>query len=255
MKTNKNQFLDFEPLKEFELGTNVLDIKVPDFIREKVKCGIPWVDDCVGGFGFTPTTCGMITGTPGGGKTTFMLQLADAITKTGNICLFNTGEESLYQVGLTAERLKLRNGFLTGQEVLVPNLLEKVDQMNTDQTKKIFLFIDSLQCMNDGKYGDGGSTGNTPVRVCKQLTEYVKKNKNIITMFVGQVTKSGEFAGKNSIKHMIDLHLHVYIDDDRRSETFGERIFTNRKNRFGCAGRTYVLGLDEGGLHKKGQFH
>lgn len=255
MAKNASGFLDFEPIKEFELGTNILDIKVPQYIRQKVPCGISWVDECVGGFGFTPTSCGMITGTPGGGKTTLLLQLADAITKTGNICLFNSGEESMYQVGMTAERLGLKNGFLTGQEIFVPELLKAVDKLNVDPNKKIFLFIDSLQCMNDGKYSDGGATGNTPLRVCRMLTEYVKKNQNVICLFVGQVTKSGEFAGKNAIKHMIDLHLHIYIDDDRRSETFGERIFTNRKNRFGCAGRTYVLGLDEKGLCKKGQFH
>jgi predicted ATP-dependent serine protease len=108
--------------------------------------------------------------------------------------------------------------------------------------------------MNDGKYKDGGMNGNTHVRVAKQITEFVKERTNVIALFVGQVTKSGEFAGKNMVKHMLDMHLHLYIDLDKRSETWGERIFTNRKNRFGCSGKTYVLGLEETGLFKKGQF-
>lgn len=252
--TNDN-FIDFEPIKEFELGSNVLEIKVPEHIKQKVSSGITWLDECIGGKGFTPTTCGMVTGTPGAGKTTFMLQLADSITKTGNIALFNTVEESLYQVGLTRERLKLKNGFLVGQECMTTDLLKHVGELSDKNPgKKIFLLIDSLQCMNDGKYADGGMNGNTPVRVAKMLTEFVKNRTNVITLFVGQVTKSGEFAGKNSIKHMLDMHLHIYIDLDRRSETWGERIFTNRKNRFGYSGKTYILGLEDDGLYQKGKY-
>ena len=52
------------------------------------------------------------------------LQLADAITKAGHICLYNTGEESLYQVKMVAERLGLRNGFVVGQDTLVTDLRE-----------------------------------------------------------------------------------------------------------------------------------
>lgn len=254
-RKKKSPFLNLDPVQEFDLGTNVLDIKVPDHIREKVPTGIDWLDECVGGFGFTPTTCGMVTGTPGAGKTTFMLQLANSITKTGNICLFDTGEESLYQVGLTCERLKLTNGFLTGQEVHVPKLLKYIDSLIIKYPgKKIFCLIDSVQCMNDGKYADGGTNGNTPVRVVKQLTEYVKSKKNVIILFIGQVTKSGEFSGKNSIKHMVDMHLHLYIDENEKSETWGERIFANRKNRFGYSGKTFILGMEETGLWKKGSY-
>lgn len=249
-----SKFLTLDPLADLEPGTNILDIEVPEHIKDKVTCGVEWVDDALGGKGFTPTSCGMITGTSGGGKTTFLLQLADSITGTGNRVLFNTGEESLYQVGLTVERLNLKNGFMCGQETHIPTLLEQVDKLNDDKSKKFFLFVDSVQCMDDGKYADGAINGSTQLRVTRMLTEYAKQNKNVIVMFVGQVTKAGKFAGKNQILHMIDLHLHIYIDEDRRSETFGERIFTNRKNRFGFGGRTYILGLDEKGLHKKGQF-
>lgn len=253
-------------IKGFKRGTNIRDIVVPEHLRRKATCGISWIDEAMGGKGFTPSTCGMLTGTPGAGKTTLLMQLADSITRTGNVCLFNTGEESLHQVAMTSERLKLSHGFMAGQDVIVPDLLQYADNIMAEEVtgktrgssqdpRTLFILVDSLQTMNDGKYKDGGTTGATPKRVAKMFTEYTKEKKDVVLLFIGQVTKSGEFSGQNVIKHMIDMHLHLYIDDDKRSETWGERIFTNYKNRFGCAGRTYVLGMDESGLWKKGQFH
>lgn len=256
-------------IEGFEQRSNIKKLVVPPHLRRRVSCGINWVNDAMGGKGFTPSTCGMLTGTPGAGKTTFMLQIADCITGTGNVCLFNTGEESLYQVALTAERLKVTNGFIPGQDTYVPQLLNHADNIfehdvkgqsvklrnGTEQQKTLFILIDSLQTMDDGKYKDGTINANSSVRVATALTKYAKEKQDVVVIFIGQVTKSGEFAGKNTIKHMVDMHLHLYIDNDQRSETWGERIFTNFKNRFGFAGRTYVLGMDESGLWKKGQYH
>ena len=252
----------------FKSGTNIKDIKVPEILRNKYSCGIDWVDSAMGGNGFTASTCGMITGTPGAGKTTFLLQLANAITFSGNECIFNTGEESLYQVAMTVERLKLRYGFSSDQNTNMPSFLEFAEKHyektcagkknKNGSDKALFLLIDSLQTMNDGKYKDGGVTGNTPMRCTEMLTNFSKtmsKNgKPVIVLFIGQVTKSGDFAGKNGIKHAIDMHLHLCIDEDQRSESWGERVFTNYKNRFGCAGRTFVLGMSDKGLYKKGEY-
>ena len=103
-------------------GTNILDVKIPDQLRQRNKCGVPFIDDAFGGEGFTPSTISLFTGEPGAGKTTLMLTLADALTSQGYSCLFNTAEESLYQVKLTCERLDIRNGFVAGQETFVPRL-------------------------------------------------------------------------------------------------------------------------------------
>jgi predicted ATP-dependent serine protease len=97
-------------------GTNILNLTIPDKLRERYKCDIPFIDDAFGGEGFTPSTITLFTGEPGAGKTTLMLTLADALTSSGYLCLFNTAEESLYQVKMTCERLELYNGFVAGQE-------------------------------------------------------------------------------------------------------------------------------------------
>ena len=51
----------------------------------------------------------------------------------------------------------------------------------------------------------------------------------------------------------IDVHGHIYIDQSKKSETYGERIFEVTKNRFGCSGRSYILGIRRDGLYEKGQ--
>lgn len=254
--------LDISGIPNLQRGTNVLDIVVPDALRNKRKTGIDWFDDALGGEGFTPSTCMMLTGGPGCGKTTMILQLADAITKAGHIALMNTGEESLYQVRLVTERLKLKHGFVPGQDTMLPNVLGHANElMAKNPGKQVFLLQDSLQTLNDGYYKDGGTTGNTPYRCCLGLTKWAKTpvkgkcgDSYGIVIFVGQVNKSGDFAGKNQIKHAVDVHGHLFFDDDKKSETYGERLYEVQKNRFGCNGKTYVIGLDKEGLHEKGHF-
>ena len=121
MKLNVKTDVDF--------GTNILDVKVPTQLRKKVKSGLSYVDAAFGGEGFTPSCVTLFTGTPGSGKTTMMLKLADSITKNGGIVLFNTAEESLFQVKLVAERLNLKHGFHAGGETHMPTLLEKCDEL------------------------------------------------------------------------------------------------------------------------------
>ena len=99
----------------FDFGTNILDVKVPAALRTKVKTGIDYIDGSFGGQGVTPSSVTLFTGTPGAGKTTMMLNLVDSLVGQGAIGVFNTGEESLYQVKMTAERLKLKNGFAVGE--------------------------------------------------------------------------------------------------------------------------------------------
>jgi len=234
-------------------GTNILDIEVPMVLRNRKKVGISWFDDALGGEGFVPSQVMMLTGTPGAGKTTLLLQLADAITKAGHVCLYNTGEESLYQVKMVAERLGLTAGFVVGQDTDVTELLNHADSLRkVNPGKQVFILQDSLQTLDDGKWKDG-TNSMTAVRATEMLTDWAKANYGVV-IFIGQVTKSGEFAGKQTILHAVDVRGQLYIDQEKRSETYGERIFEVTKNRFGCSGRAYVLGLNKAGLYEKGSF-
>ena len=120
-------------------GTNILEIEVPEKLRKRFKSGLEYMDDALGGKGFTPSMVTLFTGTPGAGKTTLMLETANALTGSGATVLFNTAEESLYQLKMTVERLKLRHGFVAGQDTLVPELLAHADELRTANPKEAIL--------------------------------------------------------------------------------------------------------------------
>jgi len=232
---------------EIAVGTNILDVEVPQKLRRRVRSGLTYFDDALGGLGFTPSAVTLFTGTPGAGKTTMMLELANSLTGHGSTVLFNTAEESLYQLKMTVERLKLRHGFIAGQEAMVPKLLENCDKLRAQNPDSpFFLIIDSLQCLNDGKYGEHNTNSRTTQRALCMITDYCKENFcNAIV--IGQVTKSGQMAGANVLKHMVDSMMS--LDVERKDEDLmGCRVLTTEKNRFGGAGHIFFLALREKGF-------
>lgn len=231
-------------------GTNILDIKVPAELEKTCPTGLNYIDDAFGGKGMTPSTVVLFTGTPGSGKTTLMLQLADNITRKGHTALFNTAEESLFQVRKVTKRLRLKHGFVCGSESKIDVLLKNASELKKKFPKKqLFIIVDSLQTLDDGFYSSGHTNSMTAVRCMQQLTEYAKENYAIIIV-IGQVKKDGEFSGKMAIKHIVDAHCHLFLENDKKSDNFNQRVFEVRKNRFGCNGIGYVLNLGEKGFRE-----
>ena len=240
MKLNVN-------IKDIAFGTSIQDITVPDMLKVKVPSGLGYFDFALGGRGFTPSLCGLFTGTPGAGKTTMMLSLANSLQGNGAQVVFNTAEESLYQVKMSADRLKLRHGFMLGGESNVPALLKGCDKIRKKHSDRpFFLIVDSLQCMDDGHFNSGRITTATAERSLAQLTSYAKVNAcNVLV--IGQVNKDGKMSGSNKLKHMVDMHLHLSVEE-KDEDLMGCRILSTRKNRFGGAGHTVFLRLKKGGL-------
>jgi DNA repair protein RadA/Sms len=237
-------------LKKYDIkfGTNILQIPIPDQLRKRHKCGIQYLDGAFGGEGFTPSTISLFTGEPGAGKTTLMLTLADALTSQGFVCLFNTAEESLYQIKFTCERLRLEDGFIAGQESFVPRLLNQCTALRKKYDKPFFLIVDSLQTLNDGKYGESHTNSTSAVRSLQMLTNYAKENY-INVVCIGQVNKSGSMAGSQKLKHMVDAMIHLSIET--KDEDFrGYRVLQTVKNRFGGAGWLFYLDLKAEGFNE-----
>ena len=232
---------------DITFGTNILDLRVPSKLRERHPCGVDYLDAAFGGEGFTPSTISLFTGEPGAGKTTLMLTLANALTSQGYVCLFNTAEESLYQVKLTCERLELSAGFIAGQESYVPRLVKNCNLLRKKYPNKpLFLIVDSLQTLNDGKYGEDHTNTQSAVRSLQILTDYAKEHY-INVICIGQVNKSGNMAGSQKLKHMVDAMLHLSIE--KKDEDFkGLRVLETVKNRFGGAGWTFFLDLKKEGF-------
>jgi len=234
---------------DIPFGTNILKVKVPKQLRNKVKSGLDYIDCALGGEGFTPSAVTFFTGTPGSGKTTMMLKMADSLTKQGAVVLFNTAEESLYQVKLVAERLGLRSGFVAGQETHVPTLLENCDKLRNkhgNKNKPFFLIVDSLQCMDDGKYPNGATNSRSAERSLSMVTDYCKENF-CNAVIIGQVNKSGQMAGTNKLKHMVDAMMELTVEE-RDEDLRGCRVLQTTKNRFGGCGHTFFLSLGDRGF-------
>ena len=232
---------------DIKFGVNILDLEVPDQLRNKVKTGVDYIDCALGGEGFTPSMVTFFTGEPGSGKTTMMLDMANSLSRKGAAVVFNTAEESLYQVKLVVERLKLRTGFAVGQETHVPTLLEKCDALRAKNPgKPFFLIIDSLQCMDDGKYGDGHTNSKSAERALGMITDYCKEHY-VNAVVIGQVNKGGQMAGTNKLKHMVDAMMHLGVER-KDADLEGCRVLQTTKNRFGGCGHTFFLSLDGTGF-------
>ena len=234
---------------EVKFGTNILNIKIPEYLKHKFSTGLEYFDGAMGGDGLTPSTVCLFTGEAGAGKTTMMLTLADQITASGGVCLFNTAEESLYQTAMTAERLRLRKGFVTGNTADINELLagaEKIMNKRVNKSKQFVMIVDSLQCLDDGKYSSGVKTSGTGIRCLEMITNFCKEH-GAIAIVLGQVNKNGKMAGSNKLKHMVDSHMHLYVES-KEADLLGCRVLMTTKNRFGGGGYQYFLSMGKTGF-------
>lgn len=246
----------------FKIGTRINSIEVPPQLRVKKTSGIPWLDDALGGEGgFTPTSTWMLTGGPGAGKSTLLRQLTDSMMGAGHVVVYNTGEESLYQAKMACERLRLKNDFPVGEEIMLPKVLTYLDNVKSEpknKGKQIVYLQDSLQTLDDGKYVDAkgvsrGVTGKTPTYCATSIVDWMQSNFGI-GIFIGQCTKGDQFKGDNTIKHAVDGHAHMWYDEKEKSDTYGCLIFEVQKNRWGCNGKSFILSLTKTGVEQVGVF-
>ena len=232
--------------QEVAQGTNINSVVVPDALRVKVKTGVEWFDHAADhdNPGFTPSMVVLFTAGPGCGKSTLCRQLADAATGEGHIALYNAGEESIFQVKLTCERLDLGDGFIISCDPKIDQVLDHARALlKKEPGKQLFLFIDSLATMDDGFYKDGTINSMTAVRVMKKIVEFCKETL-AIAIVIGHVNKAGKFAGKQQMKHDIDAHAHMSFVANSKS-----RKFKFTKNRFAAVPvRGTILEMSAGGL-------
>lgn len=243
-KFEKNNSLDVERF------TMLKDVDVPEQLRHKVKTDIDWFDDVLGGEGLTPSSVSMFYAPSGFGKTTFLLQVADALSKKC-VVLLNTTEQSIHQVKLTSERLGLNGDFLMGDEKTVDDLLEYSNIIKGfNKGKQLVVIHDSIQAIASHR-GVSNLTTADNLRSADRLKDYAKETFTIM-IFICQVTKSGNFTGANAMKHLVDTSIRGYVDTQKSSETFGKKIVTVDKNRYGCNGKSFIVELENNGLAAKG---
>ncbi|MBA8778011.1 DNA repair protein RadA [Staphylococcus schleiferi subsp. coagulans] len=179
----------------------------------------------------------LIGGDPGIGKSTLLLQMCAALSQSKNV-LYITGEESLNQTKLRADRLD--------EDASQLNVFAETDlEVIHEAVKKIepeLIVVDSIQTIYHPEISSApGSVSQ--VRESTQSLMHIAKQMNIATFIVGHVTKEGQIAGPRLLEHMVDTVL--YFEGD---EHHAYRILRAVKNRFGSTNEMGIFEMKQSGL-------
>lgn len=214
---------------------NILEIKSGE--KERYDTRIVELNRVLGG-GLVRGSLTLISGDPGIGKSTLLLQTANNIATNYGKVLYASGEESEEQIKIRGDRLgiKSENLFIVSETNL--DLIER----HIEEMKPTFVIIDSVQTIfKDSIASAPGSVSQ--VRECANELMRIGKTKNIPLFIVAHVTKQGELAGPRVLEHMVDTVLSFEGD---RSEDF--RILRAIKNRFGTTSEIGVFEMKQEGL-------
>ena len=218
------------PARLSEIGTQ-------DYAR--VDTGIGELNRVLGG-GLVRGSLVLISGEPGIGKSTIIMQTAANIARRGSTVLYVSGEESEEQIKLRAERIRPISGdlrFMT--ETNIENIIETIREEKPD-----FVVIDSIQTMyTESVTAAPGSVSQVRESAAQLLR--TAKECGIAIFLVGHVTKDGTVAGPKILEHMVDVVL--FFEGESGSSL---RILHGQKNRFGSTNEIAVFEMDGSGLHE-----
>ena len=216
-------------------ATRLNDIKAAG--EERFSTGIAELDRVLGG-GIVPGSMILVGGDPGIGKSTLLLQVCKTLSERHKSILYVSGEESLQQIKLRAERI---GEFSDTLSLLCETNLEIVDEIVRRDLPQI-LVIDSIQTM----YSEHVTSAPGSVSQVRESTGsllQMAKVLGIAVFIIGHVTKEGVVAGPRVLEHMVDTVL--YFEGDRHA---AYRILRGVKNRFGSTNEIGVFEMRSGGL-------
>jgi DNA repair protein RadA/Sms len=205
--------------------------------NDRISTGIGEFDRVLGG-GVVAGSVILIGGDPGIGKSTLLLQALNGLASEDCRVLYISGEESVRQIKMRAQRLSTLSPHLF---VMAENSLEKILR-ETMTLKPKMLVIDSIQTIYTSELQSApGSIGQ--VRESSARLAILSKSQEISTCIIGHVTKEGAIAGPRVLEHMVDTVL--YFEGDRGHPY---RILRTVKNRFGSSNEIGVFEMNEEGL-------
>ena len=206
--------------------------------KERIDTGIGELNRVLGG-GLVHGSLTLISGEPGIGKSTIIIQAAANIAAAQGTVLYVSGEESEEQIKMRADRVckSLPDSLF----ILAETNMENIDAV-CQQIKPAFLIIDSIQTMYSAEL-DSAPGSVSQVRACGNDLMRIGKMYNIPIFIVAHVTKSGDLAGPRIVEHMVDCVLS--FTGDRSHEM---RILRAQKNRFGTTSEIGAFEMAEEGL-------
>ncbi len=204
----------------------------------RLSAGIGEFDRTVGG-GLVAGSATLIGGDPGIGKSTLLLQVGTAIARTGQKCVYISGEEAPAQVRMRARRLGIADAALElGAATSVRDILATLDKDPAPQV----VVIDSIQTMFVDQLDSAPGTVAQVRASAQELIRFAKR-RDAALLIVGHVTKEGQIAGPRVLEHMVDTVLYF---EGERSHQF--RILRAVKNRFGGTDEIGVFEMTGAGL-------
>lgn len=205
--------------------------------EEKLSTGLGELDRVLGG-GIVKGSLILVGGDPGIGKSTLLLQVCKNISERDNKVLYISGEESLKQIKIRANRM---GEFSSNLLLLCETSLDNIEVTIKRENPKVVV-IDSIQTMY--KEDVAAAPGSvSQVRESTNILMQIAKNFGISIFVVGHVTKEGVVAGPRVLEHMVDTVL--YFEGDRHA---AYRILRGVKNRFGSTNEIGVFEMTKDGL-------
>lgn len=210
--------------------------EIDSTIEKRISTGMEEFDRVLGG-GIVEGSLVLLSGDPGIGKSTILLQMCQFIGKSRTV-LYISGEESTRQIKLRANRLGVNtdNLFVLAQT----DVASIVETIKTE--KPNIVIIDSIQTMMiDDISSSAGSI--TQVRECTNIFMHLAKSLGIPIFVVGHVNKDGAIAGPKVLEHIVDTVL--YFEGERN---YSYRILRSAKNRFGSTNEIGVFEMAQNGM-------
>ncbi len=209
------------------------EISVEKQIR--LKSGISELDRILGG-GIVPGSMVLIGGEPGIGKSTLALQLA--LTISGKVTLYISGEESEQQIHYRAKRLKhITDQCLILTETNVEEIIFHIERVKPD-----IIIVDSIQTLQSETLESSAGTV-TQIRECTTKLQKKIKTLSIPTFLIGHINKEGNLAGPKVLEHVVDVVLQFEGDQNHFY-----RLLRASKNRFGSTSELGIFEMQSDGL-------
>lgn len=211
------------------------NINIQSFPRLATK--ISEINRVLGG-GIVPGSLILLSGDPGIGKSTLVLQIINSLENNNQTCLYVSGEESAPQIKSRTDRLNIDTRQLKfAAETNIEAICKTITEI-----KPALVIIDSIQTMNSEET-DAETGSPNQIRAASAKLMAIAKSYHLPIIIIGHITKDGAIAGPKILEHLVDVVL--YLEGEEQS---GLRLLRSQKNRFGSTNEVGVFEMTGEGL-------